>query len=65
MHAHDDDAWWTELEQEIIDCLEASRAATPGEIGARLGMSERAAVSLLSRLAVEGKLRIALVEVNP
>jgi hypothetical protein len=64
MERYDPDVWWAEMERDVIDCLEAARAATPGEIGRRLGMSEDAAVSLIGQLALEGKVKIALVEVR-
>jgi winged helix-turn-helix DNA-binding protein len=32
--------WWTELESEILNCLEHAGAVTPAEIGRRLGISE-------------------------
>ena len=54
--------WWSDLDREIRDCLDRHGAMTPGEIGDKLGVSEKAAASLLSMLASEGKVRIALVE---
>ena len=53
--------WWTALDDAIVACLEAG-ARNPAEIGLRLGMSEAAASSVLSLLAREGRIRIALVE---
>jgi hypothetical protein len=54
--------WWTELEDEILRCLERTGVATPAEIGRRLGVSEVATASLLSILVREGKVRMCLVE---
>lgn len=54
--------WWTELEAEILSCLERTGIATPAAIGRDLGVSEAATVSFLSMLAREGKIRIRLVE---
>ncbi len=57
--------WWADLERDVIACLERQRSATPEEIGRRLGMSAASAVSLIGRMAAEGKVRIALVAVPP
>jgi len=54
--------WWTELESEILNCLEHAGAVTPAEVGRRLGISEAAAAALLSVLGRDGKVRICLVE---
>jgi DNA-binding CsgD family transcriptional regulator len=54
--------WWADLNQEVLDCLASAGRSTPAEIGRRLGMSESGATSLISMLAREGKVRIALVE---
>lgn len=54
--------WWTEIEGEILSCLERTGITTPAEIGRRLGMPEAAAASLLSILVREGKVRMCLVE---
>jgi hypothetical protein len=50
------------LNAEILDCLAEGGAMAPADVGRRLGMSEGAAVSCLSMLAQEGKVRICLVE---
>ena len=55
--------WWTELESEILNCLERAGAVTPAELGRRLGIPEAATASLLSVLVRDGKVRIRLVEV--
>jgi DNA-binding Lrp family transcriptional regulator len=54
--------WWTELESEILNCLEHAGTVTPAEIGRRLGIPEAATASLLSVLVRDGKVRICLVE---
>jgi hypothetical protein len=56
------DDWWAEIEDDIVACLKDNGATAPAEVGRRLGLSERAAASLLSMLAGEGKVRICLVE---
>ncbi len=56
------ETWWTSLDDEILESLGESRPLTPAEIGARLGISERAAASCLAMLATEGRVRICLVE---
>jgi predicted ArsR family transcriptional regulator len=55
--------WWTELESEILNCLERAGAVTPAELGRRLGIPEAATASLLSVLVGDGKVRTRLVEV--
>src|SRR5262245_15170458 len=54
--------WWTELEGEILNCLEHVGTVTPAEIGRRLGIPEAATASLLSVVVRDGKVRIRLVE---
>jgi DNA-binding transcriptional regulator LsrR (DeoR family) len=54
--------WWTELDAEILDRLLRVGVATPTEVAEQLGISEASAVSLLSMLVAEGKVRIRLVE---
>lgn len=56
------DEWWEDLEREIVTCLQTAGAMAPAELGRRLGLPPGAAVSLLSILAREGKVRIVLVE---
>ncbi len=58
------DGSWSVIENEILSCLRGTGAMTPDELGRRLGFSEGAAVSFLSVLAREGKVRIRLVEVS-
>src|SRR5262245_63768558 len=49
--------WWTELESEILNCLEHVGTVTPAEIGRRLGIPEAATASLLSVMVRDGKVR--------
>jgi predicted ArsR family transcriptional regulator len=53
--------WWGKLDDELLDCLRVG-AMSAEEVGARLGVSEDAAVSLLSALARDGRVRISRVE---
>jgi hypothetical protein len=54
--------WWEDLDAAVIACLEAKGALPPHEVGRHVGLSESAAASLLCLLALEGKVRICLVE---
>ena len=54
--------WWTELENELLSCVQEIGLATPAEVGRRLGFSETSAASLLAILVREGKVRMCLVE---
>lgn len=56
------DEWWGGLDAAVMACLKANGAMAPHEVGRRLGLSEPAAASLLCLLALEGKVRIRLVE---
>ena len=60
MPSHDE--WWTELEAEVLRCLEGRGAVPPVEIANKLGMSEAAAASLLAIMAREGRVKIRSVE---
>lgn len=53
--------WWEKLDGELLDCLTVGPTSAE-ELGARLGVSEHAAVSLLAALAHDGKVRISRVE---
>ena len=53
--------WWSELDDEIVNCLVDQESLTPAELSLKVGMSTEAVTSLLGRLAQEG--RIALVRV--
>ena len=54
--------WWEDLDAAVIACLAAKGALAPHEVGRHVGLSEPAAASLLCLLALEGKVRICLVE---
>jgi hypothetical protein len=54
--------WWRDLDDAILGCVGADGPLAPAEIGRRVGISEAAAASLVTLLAREGRLRIALVE---
>ena len=56
------DRWSKDLEQKILDLLDKKGSAGPAEIASALGIPEDVAVSLLHRLALEGKVRIGSVE---
>jgi hypothetical protein len=56
------DPWWDDLDAAVMACLGAKGAMAPHEVGRQLGMSESAAASLLCLLALEGRVRICLVE---
>lgn len=58
------DDWWREIDGELLAALKGG-PMTPAELGLRLGMSERAIVSLLSTLAGQGQVRICLVDLVP
>lgn len=53
--------WWGKLDDELLDCL-ACGPMSAAELGRRLGVSEEGAVSLVSMLARDGKVRIREVE---
>ena len=57
------DGWWEEIDGQIEKALVRTGAMTPGDLAREIGLSEGATVSLLSRLAAEGKIRISRVEV--
>jgi hypothetical protein len=54
--------FWSELEDEVLDCLAARASVSPVQIARRLALSEDAVVSILAMLAREGRVRIRLVE---
>jgi hypothetical protein len=56
------DRWSEDLEQKILDLLDEKGSVGPSEIASALGIPEDVAVSLLHRLALEGKVRIGSVE---
>lgn len=49
--------WWGKLDDEVLDCL-ACGPMSAAELGRRLGVSEEGAVSLVSMLARDGRVRI-------
>jgi DNA-binding Lrp family transcriptional regulator len=56
--------WWTSIDAEILNCLAARDAMTPGEISSALGLSEGEVVALLAMLAPEGKVTICQVKLG-
>jgi len=54
--------WWGDLDAAVMACLQAKGALAPHEVGHHVGLSESAAASVLCLLALEGKVRICLVE---
>jgi len=56
------DGWWDEIDEAIEKALIRAGAMTPADLAREIGLSESATVSLLSRLASEGRIRIARVE---
>lgn len=53
--------WWSELDDEIVNCLADQESLTPGELSQKVGMSTEAVTSLLGRLAQEGRITILRV----
>jgi DNA-binding Lrp family transcriptional regulator len=56
------DGWWDEIDAQIEKALVRTGTMTPGDLAREIGLSEGATVSVLSRLAAEGRIRIARVE---
>jgi hypothetical protein len=54
--------WWTEIDDQVRDCLRRHGEMVPAEIARRIGLSEGAVASAVSLLAQQGKLRISRVE---
>ena len=48
--------WLDELEQEVISLVTQHRPVNPGELAHNLGLSQRGATFLISKLQREGKL---------
>ncbi len=48
--------WLDELEQEVISLAQGQGALKPQDLAAQLGLSQRGATFLLSKLQREGKL---------
>lgn len=57
---HADD-WWSALDDEVLGCLDGP-ALSATELAAKLGVSEEAAVSLVTMLARDGKVRLTRIE---
>jgi DNA-binding GntR family transcriptional regulator len=53
--------WWSELDDEIVNCLVDQESLTPAELSSKVGMSTEAVTSLLGRLAQEGRITIVRV----
>ena len=56
------DGWWNEIDGQIEKALFRAGGMSPADLAREIGLSEAATVSVLSRLATEGKVRIARVE---
>ena len=56
------DGWWNEIDTQIEKALSRSGGMAPADLAREVGLSEAATVSVLSRLATEGRVRIARVE---
>jgi predicted ArsR family transcriptional regulator len=56
------DGWWDEVDGQIEKVLFRSGGMSPADLAGEVGLSEAATVSLLARLAAEGRVRIARVE---
>lgn len=57
-----DDDWWGDLDMAVLDYLAARGATRPEDIARAVGLSTDGVTSVLTMLAREGKVRIALVE---
>jgi hypothetical protein len=55
------DDWWSDVEKDVLGCLDGRGAVAPAEVAACLGVSEDATISLLAMLAREGRVKICLV----
>lgn len=55
------DSWWGELDDAVMRCVAERGTASLDEIASRLGLSERAANSLVALLVQEGRLRVGSV----
>ena len=53
--------WWSELDDEIVNCFVGHDSLTPDELSQKVGMSTAAVTSLLGRLAQEGRITIVRV----
>jgi hypothetical protein len=57
------DGWWDEIDGQIEKALLRTGAMSPCDLAREIGLSEGATVSVLSRLAAEGRIVIARVDV--
>jgi DNA-binding MarR family transcriptional regulator len=57
------DGWWNEIDEQIEKALVRSGGMSPADLARDIGLSEGATVSVLARLATEGRIRISRVEV--
>ena len=53
--------WWDDLDASILAAL-ADGGKSPRELGDKLGLSEQSMTSLVSMLAMQGRVRISQVE---
>jgi DNA-binding CsgD family transcriptional regulator len=53
--------WWDDLDASILAAL-ADGGKSPRELGDKLGLSEQSMTSLVSMLAMQGRVRINQVE---
>ena len=56
------DGWWSEIDEQIEKALVRNGGLSPADLSREIGLSEAATVSILSRLAAEGKVRMMRVE---
>ena len=56
------DGWWSEIDEQIEKALVRNGGLSPADLSREIGLSEAATVSILSRLAAEGKVRMIRVE---
>ncbi len=56
------DGWWNEIDAQIERALVRTDGMSPADLAREVGLSEAATVSVLSRLAAEGRVTIARVE---
>jgi len=54
--------WKEELEEEYLQLMREAAIASPGDLAARIGVSECCAVYWLTELARAGRIRILAVE---
>jgi DNA-binding Lrp family transcriptional regulator len=55
------ETWWSDLERELMKCMDSECPVPVPDLAARLGLSESAVNSLVALLAQEGKVRITAV----